>query len=331
MISSVVADPAAHARFLWRNGKLVPWEEAKVHVTAVGHASVASVFEGLKAYWSIGGEQLFCFRLTEHMERLIASSRLARIQCPWSVDQMVEAVLQLLRANETRQDTYVRPWLFAAGLIREQMVPADAATELVIDTWPFVSHPPDRTCRACIVSWIRISERLMSPRIKTFSNYTNGRLGMIEAQMNGYDCPIFLNEAGLVTESAGACIAAVRKGAVYTPPLSAGILDSITRRTLLAIVDEMGVPVHEADLTRTDLYLADEAFFMGTGWEVLPIREIDGMAYASAPGPVTRRIAREYLRLVRGEAAIHRQWLTPVWPPRTEPSDRTFDAVGITE
>lgn len=329
MISSVVADPAAHARFLWRNGALVPWEDAKVHVTAVGHASVASVFEGLKAYWSSRDEQLFCFRLTEHMERLIASARLARIQCPWTIDQLAEGVLQLLRANETRQDTYVRPWLFAAGLIREQMVPAGADTELVIDTWPFLSHAANHSCRACIASWIRISERLMSPRIKTFSNYTNGRLGMIEARMNGYDCPIFLNEAGLITESAGACIAIVRKGAVYTPPLSAGILDSITRRTLLTIVEEMGAPVREADLARTDLYLADEAFFMGTGWEVLPIREIDGMTYAGAPGPMTRRIAREYLQLVRGEAALHSEWLTPVWANETTPSDTTFDPVGV--
>ncbi len=99
MINSVVADPTAHARFLWRNGEIVPWEEANVHVTAVGHGSVASVFEGLKAYWSDRKQQLFCFRLREHMERLISSARLARIQCSWSVDQMVESVLELLRGK----------------------------------------------------------------------------------------------------------------------------------------------------------------------------------------------------------------------------------------
>src|SRR5206468_6153872 len=146
------------------------------------------------------------------------------------------------------------------------------------------------SCRACISSWTRISERLMPPRIKAFSNYSNGRLGMIEAQMSGYDCPVFLNEAGMVTESAGACIAIIRKGVVYTPPLSAGILDSLTRATLLTILPELGVPVREQELTRTDLYLADEAFFMGTGWEVLPIREVDAVVLSTpAPGPITRK------------------------------------------
>ncbi len=314
MITSVVADPAAHANFLWRNGQLVPWEEANVHVSAVGHASVAAVFEGLKAYWNADEQQLYCFRLPEHMGRLLSSARLARVKCSWTEEQLIEAVVQLLEANHTRQDTYIRPWLFAAGLIRDQMVPANIDTELVIDTWPFTAAAADRNCSAGISSWMRISERLMPPRIKAFSNYSNGRLGTIEAQLNGYDCPIFLNESGMVTESAGACIAVVRKGTVYTPPLSAGILDSLTRATLLTILPENGIPVREMDLTRTDLYLADEAFFMGTGWEVLPIRQVDGLAYAAgAPGPITTQIATKYLQIVRGKSPAHRAWLTPVW------------------
>jgi branched-chain amino acid aminotransferase len=314
MSSSHVANPNAHARYLWREGKLVPWESAQIHVTSVGHASVASVFEGLKAYWSEAGGQLNCFRLQEHMERLVSSARLARIRCDWSVEGMCEAILALLRANETREDTYIRPWLFASGLIRNHMVPANAPTELVIDTWPFLTCGPDNSCRAGITSWTRISELSMPPRIKAFSNYSNGRLGMIEAEANGYDCPIFLNEAGMVTESAGACIAVAKKGTVYTPPLSAGILDSFTRATLMTILPELGIPVREAELTRTDLYTADEAFFMGTGWEVLPIREVDGMVYPiGAPGPITRRMAAEYFRIVRGESPNHSDWLTPVW------------------
>lgn len=331
MINSVVADPTAHARYLWRNGEVVPWEDAQVHITSVGHGSVASVFEGLKAYWNDRKQQLFCFRLREHMQRLIASARLARIQCSWSIDDLVQAVIDLLRANETRQDTYIRPWLFASGLIREQMVPADAATELVIDTWPFTSNPATHTCRACVVSWIRISERLLPPRIKAFSNYSNGRLGMIEARLSGYDCPIFQNENGLITESAGACIATVRNGVVYTPPLSAGILDSITRATLLTLVQERDMTVRETDLTRTDLYIADEAFFMGTGWEVLPIREIDGLSYATAPGPVTSRISREYLQLVRGESSAPSGWLDPVWPPAATHRKENVDESRVTQ
>jgi branched-chain amino acid aminotransferase len=314
VISSVIADPEAHATYLWRNGNLVPWTEALVHVTAVGHASVASVFEGLKAYWNEQKQELYCFRLQEHMERLVSSARLARIRCDWSVDQLVTGVLEMLRANETREDTYIRPWLFAEGLIRDQMVPADVETELVIDQWPFRSHPKGHACTAGISTWVRISERLMPPRIKAFSNYSNGRLGIIEAHMNGYDTPIFLNELGMVTESAGACIATIRKGIVSTPPLSAGILDSITRDTLLRLLPELDLPVREQDLTRTDLYLADEAFFMGTGWEVLPIRSIDNMAYRQeAPGKFTQKISENYLKIVRGESERVEGWLTPTW------------------
>jgi branched-chain amino acid aminotransferase len=316
-MKSVIADPLAHEEFLWRNGKLEAWDSSLAHVTAVGHASVASVFEGIKAYWSEDRQELYCFRLTEHMERLISSARLARIECNWTVEELVTATLELLRANNTKRNTYLRPWLFAKGLIRDQMVPAGVETELVIDTWPFTTAAPEHAVSAGISTWTRISERLMPPRIKAFSNYSNGRLGMIEAQMNGYDCPIFMNELGMVTESAGACIGLIRKGIVYTPPLSAGILDSITRDSLLTLLPEIGYTVREQDLTRTDLYLADEAFFMGTGWEVLPIRQIDNMPYATqAPGLHTRAIRDAYLQLVRGQRSEHQQWLTPVWSER---------------
>jgi branched-chain amino acid aminotransferase len=170
----------------------------------------------------------------------------------------------------------------------------------------------------------------MPPRIKAFSNYSNGRLGMMEAEANGYDCPIFMNEAGMVTESAGACLGIAKKGIVYTPPLSAGILDSFTRATLITILPELGVPVREVELTRTDLYTADEAFFMGTGWEVLPIREIDGMVYPStAPGPITRRMAAEYFRIVRGETQNHASWLTPVWDLTAASPARESEAIQI--
>jgi branched-chain amino acid aminotransferase len=314
MIESVIADPSAHEKFLWRNDALEIWGSSVVHVSAVGHASVASVFEGIKAYWNPDREQLYCFRLEEHMERLVASARLARIQCRWTVAELVKATLDLLRANDSRRDTYIRPWLFAKGLMRDQMVPAGVATELVIDTWPFTTSSADHAVRAGISTWTRISERLMPPRIKAFSNYSNGRLGMIEAQLNGYDCPIFLNELGFVTESAGACIAIVRKGVVLTPPLSAGILESITRDTLLTLLPEMSYAYREQDITRTDLYMASEAFFMGTGWEVMPIKQVDQMTYpSSAPGEYTRKIRERYLQLVRGESGQHHEWLTPVW------------------
>jgi branched-chain amino acid aminotransferase len=241
---------------------------------------------------------------------------LARLSCSWTEEHILNAILDLLKANDICEDTYIRPWLFATGLVRDLMVPANARVELVIDCWPFVAAPAERSCRACVSSWTHISDRFMPPRVKAFSNYSNGRLGMIEAQMAGYDCPIFLNENGMVTESAGACIATVRNGIVYTPPLAAGILDSITRSTLITSLGENEIPIREVDLTRTDLYTADEAFFLGTGWEVLPISEVDGMPYSlKAPGPLTSRIGSDYSRLVRGQIPDSHLWLTPVWGP----------------
>lgn len=313
-MKSVIKDATAHARFLWREGELVRWSEAKVHVSSVGHASVAAVFEGIKAYWNEQQQELFCFRLRDHVSRLLFSARLARLSCCWTEEQVLSGILDLLRANDIREDTYIRPWLFAKGLIRDLMVPANVGTELVIDCWPFVAALPESSCRACVSSWTHISDRFMPPRIKAFSNYSNGRLGMIEAQMAGYDYPIFLNENGMVTESAGACVATIRNGTVYTPPLAAGILDSITRATLITSLVEKGIPVRETNLSRTDLYAADEAFFLGTGWEVLPISEVDGMPYQiQAPGPLTSQIRLDYSLLVRGQVPDRHAWLTPVW------------------
>ena len=156
MINSHIKDPSVHARFLWRDGQLVPWAEATVHVSSVGHASVAAIFEGIKAYWNHSQGELFCFRLDEHVARLLSSARLARLNCLWSHNEIRAAILDLMKANDSREDTYIRPWLFAAGLVRDQMVAADARTELVIDTWPFTAAPADRTCRTCVSSWTRI-------------------------------------------------------------------------------------------------------------------------------------------------------------------------------
>jgi branched-chain amino acid aminotransferase len=303
-------------RCLWRGGEIVPWHEANVHVSSIGHASVSSVFEGIKAYWNREREELFVFRLEEHIERFMESIRLVRLGCEYSQEQIVDAILELLRANDTRADVYIRPWIYATGRVREMMLLADHPTELVIDTWWFHSRMlEERGCRALVSSWSRIDGASMPPRIKAFSNYHNGRLGIMEARERGAEWPIFLNRESKVTEGPASCIAMVRRGELVTPPLGSGILDSITRRTLLSLVpDATSLRVVERDIDRTELYLAEELFFLGTGWEILPILEVDGYRIGDgAMGPQTRLIDRAYHDAVRGLTARYSQWRTGVW------------------
>lgn len=302
-------------QYLWRSGEIVPWDSATIHVSSIGHASVSSVFEGIKAYWNAEEEELFVFRLAEHIDRFLDSIKLVRLRNRLSGDEIVQAVLDLLRANETRADVYIRPWVYATGLVREMMMPPDNDAELVIDTWWFNSRMlTERSCRALITSWARIDESCMPPRIKAFSNYHNGRMGIIEARTRGADWPIFLNRNYKVTEGPASCVGMIKRDQFITPPLTSGILDSITRRTFLDLIPEaLGIPVVERDIDRTELYLADELFFLGTGWEVLPIVEVDGMPIGSgAMGDYTRELDRAYHDVVRGTTDRHPEWRSAV-------------------
>ncbi|WP_328552703.1 MULTISPECIES: branched-chain amino acid transaminase [unclassified Streptomyces] len=312
IMDSLVRGDRAHPDWLWRSGSLVPWAESSIHVNAVGHASVASVFEGIKAYVSHDGAGLLLFRLDEHLRRLYESARIVRIDIPYGIEILRAAVIEVLRANAYREDVYLRPWAFPAGIVQEQMVPAGVTCELVVDSWTFQSGlGTERGCRAAVSSWTRINEASMPPRVKAFSNYHNGRLAMLEARENGHDWPILLNERGKVSEGPGACIALVRDGVVSTPSTTSGILESLTRDTSITLLRELGHTVVEREVDRTELYLADEVFFMGTGWEILPVTTVDGLQVGDGTaGPLTRRLDTAYGDVVRGRSPRHKDWLT---------------------
>ncbi len=305
------------ATYIWRNGDLVPWQDATIHVNAVGHASVAGIFEGIKAYWDETAQELFVFRLAEHVKRFLASIRMVRYGFDYSAPDIQAAILDLLHANKYRQDVYVRPYVFQAGIVREllQAVPGKP-TELIIDSWPFTSYrDPDHAIDVCISSWTRISDNVLPPRLKCFSNYHNGRLAAMEATVNGYDWPILLDAQGKLTEGPGACLAVVRDGALITPPVTSSILESITRDTVAHVAKEMlDIPFIERPIDRTELYVADEVFFLGTGWEIMPVRSVDRLVVANGkPGPITDRVRKTYAAIVRGQDQTHPQWRTPVW------------------
>lgn len=313
-LDSLAVPGDQHPEWIWRNGEIVPWSQALIHVNAVGHASTAAIFEGIKAYRAREGEEMLVFRLDDHLRRLYDSGRICRLAVPYERQALRTAVLELLRANRYREDAYIRPWAFPSGVIREQMVPAGSRCEVVVDTWPFRSGLSGRQgCRAAVSSWLRISDASMPPRAKAFSNYHNGRLAMMEARENGHDWPIMLNERHQLAEGPGACIALVRSGTVVTPQLTSGVLDSITRQTALTLLGDLGIPAVEREVDRSELYLADEAFFMGTAWEILPVTTVDGLRVGDgSPGRVTRRLAGAYEKTVRGGSGRHAEWLTRV-------------------
>jgi branched-chain amino acid aminotransferase len=305
------------AEYLWRNGDLVKWDEALIHVNAVGHASVAGVFEGIKAYWNNDRDELLVFRLDEHLDRLLASVAMVRYGFRYSKDELKQGVLDLLQANRYRQDVYLRPYVFQAGIVRELLQPHPGKpTEVIIDSWPFNAYRDQTTMLdVCVSSWTRISDRSMPPRLKCFSNYHNGRLAAMEATVAGYDWPILLDANGKVTEGPGACLAMVRDGKLVTPPVTSSILESITRSTVLSIASEVvGLSVQERVIDRTELYLADELFFLGTGWEIMPVASVDRLPVADgSEGPITKTIRDAYGKIVRGEDVRWQDWCLPVW------------------
>lgn len=309
------------ATYIWRNGDIIPWKEATIHVNSVGHASVAGIFEGIKAYSDGDTGELHVFRLAEHVKRFLASIRMVRYGFEHSAADIQKAILDLLRANEYHQDVYIRPYVFQAGMVREllQATPGKP-TEVIIDSWPFTSYrDPDHAIDVCVSSWTRISDNVLPPRLKCFSNYHNGRLAAMEATVNGYDWPILLDNQGRVTEGPGACLAVVRDGALITPPVTSSILESITRDTVAHLAKEnLGIPFVERPIDRTELYVADEIFFLGTGWEIMPVRSVDRLLVGDGkPGPITDRIRSTYAAVVRGQDQTHPQWRTPVWKTKT--------------
>jgi branched-chain amino acid aminotransferase len=313
-MSALSDNAAGHQEWIWRNGEILPWERATVHVNAVGHASVAAIFEGIKAYLAADGRRLLLFRLDDHLRRLYASARICRLRLPFGHHELRPAVLALLTANGCDRDTYVRPWAFPAGIVREPMVPADATCEMAIDCWPFTSELlRPRGCRAMVSSWVRIADASTPPRVKAFSNYHNGRLAVIEARANGHDWPVLLNQQGKVSEGAGSCVGLVRGGTLITPSFTSDVLESVTRATALELAHRAGVPADVREVDRSELYLADELFFMGTGWEILPITEIDGLTVGNGKiGPVTEFLESRYSDLIRGNLSEYSEWLTEV-------------------
>ncbi len=304
---------ADHPQFVWVDGKLVRWEEATIHITQIATAGVSSVFEGIRAYWNDADRKLYVFRLDAHIDRFAQSIRLMRMKQLWSNQEIKDGVLGLLRSNQNLADAYIRPFAFVPAAVYGSMSTDQARIVVTTQEWPSTLKK-GLVAHACISSWTRISDNVMPPRVKGSSNYLNSRLASEEAKRNGYDAAILLNPQGKVAEGPGECLMMVRNGQVITPSVTSGILESITRETMIGLCREvLHLPVIEREIDRTELYVANEAFLCGTGHEVKPVLSVDRLPVGNGEvGPITRQIEDMYCDIVRAVDKRHPEWQTQV-------------------
>jgi branched-chain amino acid aminotransferase len=302
------------SKTVWMNGKLIPHAEAKIHVLTPAAKYGATVFEGICAYRAAEGGRTHVFRLPEHLDRLQDSMRIMRFEAEYPNATLTDIVLQVLRANGHEGDSHIR---LSAWVDGEGAVYATSPIGLMCASVPRPARTLEqRAVQACVSSWRRIDDRSMPPRVKAAANYHNSRLAQLQARADGYDEALFLSNDGKVAEGWGACLFIVRDGVVHTTPITGGILESVTRDTVIRLLrDQLGMEVHERLIDRTELYVASEAFLCGSAYEVTPIRSVDRIPLkAGTPGPVTRAAWAAYEAAVRGAPgqAMRNEWLTVV-------------------
>lgn len=296
-------------RFIWMDGQLVAWDKAKVHVLTHTLHYGFGVFEGIRCYKTEKGPAVF--RLTDHMKRLHNSAALVGMNLPYSVEELVKATKDLIRANEL-EECYIRPIAFY-GYGVMGLNPTGAPIHVAIAAWPWGTYLGEKGLkegvRVKFSKWRRIDASTLPPQAKLVANYANSILAKLDALKDGYDEAILLNTEGKVAEGPGENIFMVKGGRLFTPPISAGVLPGITRDCVIKISADEGIPFEERNLTPEDLLQADEVFFTGTAAEVTPVREIEGKRIGTGEWKITRRIQKIYFDTVRGKVEKYSSWL----------------------
>jgi branched-chain amino acid aminotransferase len=313
------------ADFIWQNGELVAWKDAQVHVLTHGLHYGTGVFEGVRAYETELGPAIF--RHQDHIDRLFKSAELFYMPIPFSRAELRQASHDLLAANGLRE-CYLRPIAFR-GYGTMGLNPLDAPVDVVIAAWPWGAYLGEEAklkgVRAKVASWRRISTDSLIPHAKASGQYLNSILAKIEATKAGYQESLLLDSQGFVSEGSGENIYLVRDGIIYTPPQTAGILDGITRMSIIQIARDLGYEVVERNIARAELYLSDEVFLSGTAAELVPVSEVDDHvvgAVGSAPheqstgrGPICAALQRGFEDAIRGRDARYTAWLDIVDVP----------------
>ena len=301
-------------RLIWLNGEIVNVNDAKINVLSPTSQFGLNVFEGIRCYWNEEKEQLYAFRLLDHFKRLKQSQRLLLMEDKYSIEELTEAFLSVIRANEYKEDIAVRQTLFIDGFGSWS---SQSSVGMFISPIPKAKTNPEynkKGLHCCISSWQRINDNSLSPRIKCGANYINSRMAQLEAIRNGYDTTIFLNKDGKVAEGPGSCLFLVKNGVLVTPLLTDSVLESITRDTIIKIArDVLHIPVLERSVDRTELYTCEEAFLCGSAMEITPIYSVDRYKLGEEEGTITKKLHEVYLQMVTGKLESFSGWLTKIY------------------
>jgi len=301
-------------RLIWFNNKIIPLEEAKISVLTPTSQFGANVFEGIRCYWNEKHNQLYAFRLDDHIKRLINSIKLIRFKCDFTYEYLIKAFVETVRANGYKEDLSVRQTVFLDGtgswFAREpiNMFIAPIAKKRL-------DYNNIKGLRCCVSSWKRINDNSMSPRIKVGANYINSRMAQIDALEKNFDMAIFLNDEGKVSECPGSCIFIIRDNKLITPSIDSSILESITRDTIINfVINDFNLKIEERKVDRTELYIADEIFICGSAVEIMPIIEVDGYIINNGKvGTITKNLHDYYIKIVTNEIPKYSYWLTPIY------------------
>ncbi|MCD2512555.1 branched-chain amino acid transaminase [Comamonas endophytica] len=312
-MSSAVPSMADRDGKIWMDGELVEWRDAKVHVLTHTLHYGCGAFEGVRAYETAQGTAIF--RLEDHTKRLFNSAKILRMNIPYTPEQVNQAQIEVVRANQLAS-CYLRPlaWI---GDRKLGVSPKGNDIHLMVAAWAWGAYLGEegmaRGIRVKTSSYTRHHVNITMSQAKAVSNYTNSILANTEALDDGYDEALLLDAAGFVSEGSGENIFIIKDGVVITPDLSAGALNGITRNTVFAICQDLGLEVQQRRITRDEVYISDEAFFTGTAAEVTPIRELDRIQIGGGSrGPITQQIQSAFFDIVNGRNPKYAHWLTPV-------------------
>jgi branched-chain amino acid aminotransferase len=302
------------SEWIWMNGEIVPWADAKVHVLTHGLHYGTGVFEGVRAYETDLGPAIFRHR--DHLERLQKSADLYYLELPYSLEELRDATHEVIRRNGL-DSCYIRPIAFR-GYGEMGLYAPTAPVEVIVAVWPWGAYLGEEGkrngIRAKVSSWRRISPDSLIPHAKASGQYLNSILAKTEAAQAGYDEAILLDANGVVCEGSGENVFLVREGELVTPGHTASILDGISRKSVIQIAEDLGYTVVERDISRSELYVAEEAFLVGTAAELVPVREIDDHDLGE-PGEITRVLAAKYEDALHGRAQEYLEWLDVVEQP----------------
>jgi len=297
---------------IWHNGKLIPWDDAQLHVMSHVVNYGSSVFEGVRCYSLPKGPAIF--RATEHMQRLLDSAKIYRIDVDYTRDELVSALVDVVRNNGV-WPCYIRP-IILRGYGEAGVNPFNSPTEVYVCNYPwgkYLSNDAEKGVDVCVSSWTRLAPNTLPAIAKSGANYMNSQLIKMEAIINGYVEGIALDTNGYVSEGSGENVFIVRNGTLQTAPLGNSVLPGITRDSVMQIARDLGIPMVEQVIPREMLYVADEAFFTGTAAEITAIRSVDKISVGKGVvGPITRDVQKEFYAIIRGEKADRFGWLTAV-------------------